>query len=218
MHKKLLLLFIGMIATYNAPAQDQRGDHDITVGYGILPAIQVFKGTEFLLTWGTSTNYKNTSVTGEYFIKYQYHLTKQLSVSLYGGKEQESGVWIYIDKENNSRPSDWNIYPVGTFSRTSWTAASELNINYYISKYINVYSTLGVSREFIFEKNDYNLNHPDSIVKNNATYISMYYSPIGVRFGGRICGNIEIGMGYKGIINCGLTYKFLRSKKLKTEQ
>ena len=45
-------------------------------------------------------------------------------------------------------------------------------------------------------------------VPNNRTHFNAYCSPVGIKFGKKLGGYIEIGIGYKGMINGGISYRF----------
>ena len=49
---------------------------------------------------------------------------------------------------------------------------------------------------------------PGTIAHNNTFKYAGYYSPFGLRFGGNVGGFIEVGIGYKGVFNGGVSYVF----------
>jgi hypothetical protein len=53
-----------------------------------------------------------------------------------------------------------------------------------------------------------NFNQKDSVQSANSTLFAFQLNAIGVRFGTRFAGFIELGMGYSGILNAGVSVKF----------
>jgi hypothetical protein len=45
---------------------------------------------------------------------------------------------------------------------------------------------------------------------SHKPYINVHITPIGLRFGKQFSGFVEVGYGYKGIVNVGLSYRFWR--------
>ena len=43
---------------------------------------------------------------------------------------------------------------------------------------------------------------------SRVPYVNVHITPIGVRFGNEFGGFVEIGYGYKGILNAGISYRF----------
>lgn len=53
-----------------------------------------------------------------------------------------------------------------------------------------------------------NFNQKDSVQSANSTIFAFHVNAIGVRFGRTFAGYLELGMGYNGIVNGGVSVKF----------
>ena len=63
---------------------------------------------------------------------------------------------------------------------------------FYLSKFANGVNNLGNSR----------------VINNSKYFVNYYLSFLGIHFGRKLGGFFETGLGYKGIINIGLSYKY----------
>ena len=141
----------------------------------------------------------------------------------------ESGDYNHIDA--TGKEDDWRSYRVGTFSRTAYTLAVEISGAYINHKYVRLYSIFGVGATFKKETDVYDLAYTQvgagyynangypygrsGAYPDNVTKFDAYYSPIGISFGDALRGFIELGVGYKGFINGGLSIKLnTRSARL----
>jgi len=212
-------------------AQNSRGDQEISVGYGIAPSDQLFDGWHFGFILSPTTNdYQNTSVSGSLFFDYKYFIGKRIAIGFFAGIEKESGNWFY--SEIFFHPGDFQVISLGTFSRTALTFSPEITSYYIRNKHSQLYGTIGIGITFQNERDVYepsyyaNQNNSNSYgyistlptnetaLANNKVRFNGYYSPLGYSFimGGHIQGFMELGFGYKGLFNLGLSYKFLEAK------
>jgi len=190
---------------------DLAGDQELKIGYGILPSIQVFSAVDVIDIY-TTNNYTNTKVTGAGSIGYKIYLSKNLSFGIYGGMERESGNLSQTFADDYSLDS-WETNQLGTFTRTTYVLAGEVTLNILNYKNITFYTTLGLGNEFVHETDYYSVISADSLIKSNFNRFAFYISPYGAKFGGpRLSGNVEMGLGYKGMFNFSLNYKIFRSK------
>jgi hypothetical protein len=182
------------------------GDHEITLGYGIMPSIEVFIGQDHTLDWGAQKTRVNSTVTGDYFGKFQYFINPRLAIGLFAGYEKETGLWL-TQPEIIPSPG----YPIyaGKFDRTSYTVALEIQYYYRIvnppkADFFKVYLTAGVADSYVQETDSYTYL---SDMKNYNNIPNVYFSPLGLKIGRRLSGYCELGIGYKGILNFGINCK-----------
>ena len=190
------------------------GGSEIIIGHGFLPSEQMFDGSSRRL--GYTTN----QYTGAIFATYRYHISDVISLGMAFAYEYEQGT--YTDNNynnyyyNNGYYNPGNFVPVynnnnyGSFTRSSFTIAPEITFSYgdFAHGHIRLYSVVGIGYTFRDER----VTDAATNTEFNSPYIkrvhaNAYASPIGVRAGGRLSGFFELGMGYKGVLNYGLTYR-----------
>ena len=85
----------------------------------------------------------------------------------------------------------------------------ELYYIYYFRKRLEIYTLAGFGPAFISTDYTYPNGNPSAAnTSPKEDHIRAQYTPIGVRYGGRLGGFVELGLGYKGVINGGISYKF----------
>jgi hypothetical protein len=99
----------------------------------------------------------------------------------------------------------------GSYQRNSslFTAAIESKIVVRERGILQYYQILGVGYFHL----DRNYNSPTPYDKEQSGYATFQYTPLGIRIGKTIGGFIELGIGYKGILNGGLFYKINPNSK-----
>jgi len=111
-------------------------------------------------------------------------------------------------------------YPVGNFTRNSLTLAAEYTHAYIAGKHLRLYTTIGmgitVYKVDLVYDNDYytgyNANKPGESAskarQKRDGHFNAYYAPFGISVGGNISWFAEVGFGYKGLMNTGVSYVF----------
>lgn len=120
-------------------------------------------------------------------------------------ERQQTGLLI-----NNPDPAIRNMLQIGVVNRTAIAIAPECRVNYKTRTWIRYYGTVGFGHTFVSEvyKGTY------STETDRSGYFAFHLSPIGFRAGRRLCGFAELGFGYKGLLNVGVSYS-LRKKQTK---
>jgi len=139
--------------------------------------------------------YKKTYYIGSFSLSYYHRFKKWFwfggtisTTSTYGGKSYDA-----ITKE-----------PLPYCNATYLSFAPAIRFSYLNKKYVTLYSGLALGPACIFtttkEKN----------TKRVDTNVGMYmqWTFFGASFGNKIFGNVEVGLGMKGILSVGLGYKF----------
>jgi hypothetical protein len=94
---------------------------------------------------------------------------------------------------------------------TAWDFDLEIYYVYGFLKYFEAYTSISAGPEIAQRTMSYNYPfYPanNSSVTTSYSVMAWHYSPIGIRVGGRIAGFLEFGLGYRGVISGGLSYKF----------
>jgi hypothetical protein len=73
---------------------------------------------------------------------------------------------------------------------------------------LDLYSGLGLGWHFLKqedERDDFSADPDPGGVRSGFAY---QFTPFGIRLGKRLAGYVELGYGYKGLVACGITYRF----------
>jgi hypothetical protein len=189
-----LLLFATSIAG-RAQCPSNQGQLEFADSYGFGAAQQVFPTTNSV-THTLPGNKINTENGGVWFNSIRYFMSRAVAVGITYGVTTIKGQYTDV----------FNSAVAGNYKITYNTVAIEFYYIYTFHKYIETYSTLGFGPTFI------NVATTDAN-KPSASYdrFSVHYAPLGVRVGGRIAAFAEVGIGYKGLINIGISSKIGRS-------
>jgi len=193
------LIFIAAAHCFvcNAQCPSNRGQLEVTVSYGMVT------GSQVAVQFSNSDNSGNKTITGNSgaeFLSVRYFLFNRLALGFSGGVTNEKGQ--YPDRTNP-------VLISSTYQESFTTVALELYYIYYFRKRLEIYTLAGFGPSFTSTETTsflYAISPVTTTVK--ADKIAAQYTPFGVRVGGRLAGFVELGIGYKGIINGGLSYKF----------
>jgi len=214
---KIIILFSALGYANVIWAQDPKPERpaiynrfEFNLGYGRLSPYELI----------SETGYDVNKYSGSFTLTSRYFITNKLAVGLAVSIEKESGNW----GDNYSDPPVIPIPPLynGTFKRASYTFAPEISYSYATSPggKTRVYASCAAGITYINEVDAYSTayyefmyhngvnvlgNHME--LNNNSTKFSGYISPIGLRVGRTLSAFVELGYGFKGVINGGLTLK-----------
>lgn len=181
----------------NGQCPSNKAQLEVAVSYGIITGSQVadrFNNTD------NSDGKTRTYNSGNSFITVRYFLFNRLALGLSGGITNEKGQ--YTDRTNPSLISS-------TYKASYTTIAVELYYIYSFRKRLEIYTLAGAGPSFTTIQTTTYLGVTTGVTTTNKEdKIKVQYTPIGVRYGGRLGGFLEIGIGYKGLINGGISYKF----------
>ena len=199
MRALFLSLFI-LLAANAAIAQTSRGQSEISVSCGFNSFQQTMQSN---FGFGSGSEYtKVTSASVCPFITYRYYVTDNLALGLTGGQQQMSTAH-YDDTYNNA------ITPYQKTSYKYTTIATELLLNYSNNPRLRAYTYLGLGcSQYQEQRSQANYNSFQVYDNTQVRSFNMEYVPIGLSFGGMLSGFAEIGIGYKGFVNCGMSYRF----------
>jgi len=156
--------------------------------------------------------------SGTFSLSYHRKFDKYYWIGLAMSYEKEGGDWSKQDTG-----SAYATIGLGTFKRQCLTVALEFVYAYYHDRfdYCTFYGSIGTGMtmqneigtyDYTYYENNFNngVNSlgPSREVDNSRTHFNLYYSPIGLSVGKTLRWFGEIGFGYKGLFNSGLSYKF----------
>lgn len=189
-HQLTLLLLLSRFTTMAQVCPSNRGQVEVAVSYGSVSPRQIQADPYSTITATTGA----TGVSVRYF-RYSV-LAFGLSGCILTEKGQTEDVF--------NKPAIKS-----TYTQRIVTIALEIYYVYGFRKYFEAYTFLGAGPAFAEITTDINAKGSAKAytTQQSTNSIKMQYTPIGVRVGGRIGGFAELGFGYKGLINLGITYK-----------
>lgn len=194
--KKTCLLFLLLIMVSTAISQTQK--ISVEASYGFVSGDRILSGTEDILgqvvTLGMGVEKENQQFVGPVGWTVRYHFSETHAVGLVACYEQSTG-----DLVNNED------LVVGDFVRQRFVLATEFKLTYLNAKQVQLYGTSGIG--YTFGTDEYNYPNEESTPANKQ-HLAVYFSPFGIRVGNTIGGFFEMGYGYKGIVNMGVSARF----------
>ena len=174
-----------------------KGQNELEIGTGLV------SGREIVYDLGASRGPMVTSATPTLFVSYHYYFFDRLALGLTYGLQSINGNSNY---ENNP-------VPPYNFRDRCQTLAVEGKFAFLVRKTIVLYQFIGIGTSVITERKDYG-NY-----SNTATgyTLNTQFTPFGLRYGRTFAFFTEIGIGYKGLVNMGLSYEpgYRKHKKSK---
>ncbi len=188
-----IFLFV-LLLTGHALGQcpSNKGQIELAANYGIIAGQHFFATTE--------SNKVREQYTGPAFGTIRYFFYNRAALGLSAGVYNEKG--HYTDIFDRSKTAS-------TYKEQMVTVGVELYYVFIFRKYLEVYTIAGIGAGFT-ENQVVAVTGPTSAASTSVSRkdgISFQYSPACVRVGGRIGCFFELGIGYKGLITGGLSYK-----------
>lgn len=191
---KIILTMALCIAFIQQGAAQQK--NHIYVGYGVASADDI--GNELAdiivtaISGGTVTT-ANASYSGVFFAGYRTYVTPKLEVG---------GTVIY---EHASRDVFVNGKADGSVSTDSYGLLAELKYNYINRSRFRLHSGIGAGMAHSSVSAD---NEDHDINEDETNSFAYQVDAIGATYGDRFSVSVNLGFGYKGIVNAGLAYDF----------
>ena len=163
----------------------EKADHEFTIGYGILSTNEMVKdvgnGISTLFSFGTTSI--ETKSTGALNLAYKYAVSQKFKIGAVLASEKLTDVIQ------------------GTFSSASeevhhtyTTIAIESDIRYILKENFQMYSGIGIGYTVV-SSGEY----------DQSNYMNFHLNAIGVRIGRVVALRLELGIGYKGVLNGGIS-------------
>jgi len=202
-----LLLSLPLLST----AQYAAGDQEASFSYGRQSGTDIIRGFEFNRTPPSldhATYNSATAKSGDFFLSYSYCLSRRLAIGLTAGTEFVS----FGHYANYDPPGAGEL--MGSFKASVTTAAFELKPIYYNGRLMQLYGFFGLGARYYAEKLVSGENNtPGKTDDFPSLFINTQWTPIGFHIGKTLSGFLEFGIGYKGLINAGISYKLARKAK-----
>lgn len=106
--------------------------------------------------------------------------------------------------DRNSSQIFWVGQEIGTLERQYYTFAFQCDYRYVNSGMVQMYSGIGLGYAYVKESLDPS-NEEQSVTHNSFNDFAYQINLIGLRLGRKYGGFLELGYGYKGIVNLGFS-------------
>jgi opacity protein-like surface antigen len=192
--RKNLFLIAGIIYTSATFAQVKKGDFRLMVGYGI-------PNTPARVLSATSES------SGPIGIGFKYFLNDKLSI---GSTYNTSSATTDKININDGLGNDFD-YSFGVSFNTFLT---QIDYSWKNDEKYNLYSGFGIGYVSVSANVDFNINSgsADESIKFSATESKTAYHLTFIGLNSKLIGGLgayaELGLGYNGIFNGGLSYSF----------
>lgn len=207
---KMLLFSLLICCCSNASAQTKKvsltGQQEIEVSYGAMSLYRFGKVFDFDDDYGFP--YLDL---GPIFATYKYYVADVLNIGITVGEEYFKGDFsTYFS-------SGWS--KIGTYTEKNKTISAEMQFVYFRRRLVRFYSGFGVGYNFDNRHTNYNQDYLNQYPGDkyseteNMNYRTMQLIAFGVRAGHNIGAFAELGFGYKGLINGGVSYIFPSSRE-----
>ncbi|MBL7102697.1 MAG: hypothetical protein ISS18_00030 [Bacteroidales bacterium] len=192
MKKQISIIILLLVLPATIFAQDKK--HEIVLGYGVGTHYAIVEEMANILgvviTLGTF-NAEFESGTGAILLGYRYSAGEKFSIGIDGS---------YTKIKDNLKIQGKQV---GNLEKEFYTIAPYVAYNYIKKEKIRLYSGIGLG--YTFGKDKYTTDDGGDETKNIGEF-AFHINAFGVRFGKNIGGYVEVGYGYKGLVNLGVSF------------
>lgn len=192
----LVILYIFTLSCLPAILMAQP-KHDLSLQYCLVTTPDIFDASHDLIaSWdGDAYSRENVSWTGGFYGTFRYFFTDIQSVDAVFGYSRTNGDLLTGGEKQ------------GESLRDFYTVGIEWCIHYIRKEYFQMYSGGGLGVTIVFEDNSFYQTSLRSY-SDSKLYPNFNFTFVGFRFGGRIAGFFETGLGYKGLFAFGCSAQF----------
>lgn len=192
------VIFIICVTMVNVLNAQEKGTSMLNIGYGGAShnaIIETSVSTLFpAVTVGTAS-LDNQKSSGVFSADYSYFVKDNWSVGASLNYEQISNNTVVLNTTT------------GKQKNTYYTLGITTNYHYVNKGIFNLYSGVGLA--YVYNEEKYNATSSEtSDTKKSNSELGFQINALGLRVGKKFGGYVELGYGYKGIVNVGISYKF----------
>ncbi len=189
---KLILTTIAILFIFQSEAQENTNNHSISLGYGL--------GTYYSLNKEAALNkiavlnspyyqLANIKSEGQFFFSYYFSINRKISIAIMLGYER------YLGKLSDG-VSNWNMRNIILMPQFNYTFSKK-------EKYM-LYSLVGAGADYNIQRVNF---YSGGIINSKTTQLLMSWqvSPLCIRYGNKWAAFAEVGYGFKGILNVGVS-------------
>jgi len=190
------LLILGLIIITSPLAHSQDKPNQISVGYGVITIDEELDLIEDVIgsfiSIGTFKT-DNTQMSGAAVFTYNHALSDIVHLG---------GAFAYETITEDVLVAD---SLAGDLKRQFYTLAAESRFTYIHGSFFQMYSGVGAGITFNTDTFEDKSGNSKS---ENQTHFNFQLNLLGLRVGNSFAGYAELGYGYKGIVNFGLSIRF----------
>ena len=192
---KVIIIVLFLWNSNTVSAQD-KGTSGFSVGFGGATSNSFLNTTTNIFSSILSNNidYRDGKAIGVFYIKGEYALIDKLMLGYtYGLESIKDDVYL-----NNVKK--------GKLTTKYNTISLDLDYHYISKEKFQMYSGFGLA--YTFESAKYKGEVISSVGNGKDKYFNFQINALGFRYGKNFGVFAELGYGYKGILNLGLSYQF----------
>jgi len=161
-----------------------KGNHEVAIGYGVLPLPVLAAGIVDLITFSYFSQGEDRGVAGPLMLNYMYGFEDRWSTG---------GLAVYSGYVVNNKDTGALIYRNDYFS-----FMPRLDYHYSRNPNVDVYSSVAIGATYLQIHNR---------EENDRLLYAFHINAIGVRFGKKIGGFVDLGFGMNGLLNAGVSLR-----------
>ncbi|MCM5664137.1 hypothetical protein [Galbibacter mesophilus] len=187
--KKLVTLAVVTLFVFTANAQ-QQGTQDLSLTAGFFTSNEILNIFEETISGSTFSNASTTPAIG---LTYKYAIKDNWFFFA-------DGVYQSITEDVNE-----NNVKIGDVSHNFFAVGFGTEYHYIARDWFQMYS--GGSIAYASQNSDYTTSSPNYEDESDGLF-NYQINALGFRFGRSFAGVLELGFGYKGVVNAGISYQF----------
>jgi len=198
--KKLFFSFCFLaISHYSYSQHIKKGDQFIVFGYGVLSAYELDAFVEKMNTANQAAPEVIEHFSGPICLIYSYYVSNGISLGIAARYEWGKGS-LYDISKNYQTPDYYN----GGFKDNLFTAGPEMQFTYVNHLRYQCYGGVNISATYRYRTTERYGSSTKWIPTGQVTFWGCHFGE------GHLKGYIEIGMGYRGLVNGGIGYFFTK--------
>ncbi len=195
MRTKAILFGLLLLSSSFVRAQEKERRNEILAGYGIITSDEVMGVTSSLLTTIltlANANRSNMHWSGTYYLGYKFRAGKMFPIGVIVGYENMTS-----DLTNKNQEL------VGNEKAQYISIMAEGSVRYVNKRIFQMYS--GLAAGYTLAGSKIITTSGDESDTDEFYHFNFQVNVVGFRLGTWIGGFLELGFGYKGIVNFGLS-------------
>lgn len=189
---KKIILFAGFVAITVISYAQEKGTNDLGFSVGLVTTNDFLKTTEDIINGIGGVTKRNTNIDPAFNLTYKRTILNNWS--------------LYAEGTYQTMQEDVfeNSIKTGDVSYRYITIGFGTEYHYVHKEWFQMYS--GASIAYTFQNTNFNTS--SNIKDDSDNYFNFQVNLVGLRVGKKLAGFIELGVGYKGYTNLGLSYQF----------
>ncbi len=188
MKKNVISVIFSLVTTL--VFSQEKGTHEVKLGAGFVETSNEFLSTVEDIVSGASTS--NTTVRPAFNLTYKIAIKDRWFIN---------ADLVYQTVEEDIIQGSLKT---GDVSHRYFTVGFGSDYHYITKDWFQMYS--GASIGYTSQNSDFTTS--SNIEDSNDSYFNFHVNALGFRFGRKLAAFAELGFGYKGVANVGVSYQF----------